>query len=525
MRIAAVDVGSNSIHLVVVESDGTGGHRVLAQEKAMVRLARGEAQSGCIGEEAFSAGLEALSRMKGTIDSLECETVMACGTAALRNASNAGDFVTEAAKIGIHIQIISGEEEARLIYLAVSHAIPFPDEPVVLMDIGGGSTELTWVALGRVAASISIPWGLQRLADATAPSDPPLPKDLKNLRSLIRKALRKTRKKLPKNLPLARVVLGTSGTLEDLGSGSSGSYLFTENQLRPFQRKLWRTTTKGRVEKLGVDPKRAEVLHVGASWAAALMDWVGAEEERVLPVGLREGMIWEALKHGGVPIPPLAERRRATVEQLAARLDPDPGHSLHVQALADQLFVALRPHFDLGDPEREWLSYAARLHDLGFSISEKGHHKHGAYLIRNAGLQGFWPEEIEILAQVVRHHRGKAPDPAKHEAFRQMEPWHQNVIEKLSALLRAADALDRRRRQAVRRIRAENDGEQLRLVLEAAGALEPELEALQEKGKLLFRMLELPVEIRVEMGGQGIHEQKALREGEEEERRSRKKPG
>ena len=145
MRIAAIDVGSNSIHLVVVESNANGDHHVLAREKAMVRLAKGGAKSGRIGVEAFAAGLEVLAKMKGIIDSLECETLMACGTAALRDAANSADFVAEAARLGIPIRVISGEEEARLIHQAVSHAIPFPEEPVVLMDIGGGSTEMTWV--------------------------------------------------------------------------------------------------------------------------------------------------------------------------------------------------------------------------------------------------------------------------------------------------------------------------------------------------------------------------------------------
>lgn len=501
MRIAAIDVGSNSIHLVVVESDGNGSHRVLAREKAMVRLARGGAKSGRIGSEAFAAGLEVLEKMQGIIASFECETVMACGTAALRDAANAAEFVAQAGKIGIAIRVISGEEEARLIHQAVSHAIPFPEEPVVLMDIGGGSTEMTWVELGRIEASISIPWGLQRLADASATADLPTAKDLKNVTALIRKALKKARKGLPKKLPKARLVLGTSGTLEDLSRGASGEYIFTSEQLRPFRQKLWRNNAKGRMEKLGVDPKRAEVLHVGASWASALLEWVGASEVRVLPVGLREGMIWEALKHGGVAIPPLSERRRASIEQLASRLDPDPGHSLHVQRLSDQLFLALRPHFELGDPEREWLAYAARLHDVGFSISEKGHHKHGAYLIRNASLQGFWPEETEIISQVVRYHRGKMPNPAKHEAFFQLEPWHQNVVEKLSAILRVADALDCRRRQAVHGLRVENGGDELHLILEAAGDLRTEIEAVKEKGGMLFEMLEMPLDIRMASGG------------------------
>ena len=173
MRIAAVDVGSNSIHLVVVEADPMGGQQVLAREKAMVRLARGEANSGEIGAEAFQAGLDALAQMARTIRGFECETIMACGTAALRDAKNAQAFVLQAEALGLPIQVISGEEEARLIHQAVSHAIPFPPEPVALVDIGGGSTELTWVQAGRVAASISLPWGLQRIADAAQTSNPP----------------------------------------------------------------------------------------------------------------------------------------------------------------------------------------------------------------------------------------------------------------------------------------------------------------------------------------------------------------
>ncbi len=493
MRIAAIDVGSNSIHLMVVESDAMGGQRVLAREKAMVRLARGGAKSGRIEPEAFQAGLEALASMARTIQSLECGTVMACGTAALRDAKNAEAFLEEAAALGLDIQVISGEEEARLIHLAVSHAIPFPVTPVALVDIGGGSTEITWVRGGSALASISLPWGLQRLADAAPTANPPTAEDLKKLKKFIAKVLRKARKGLPKDLPTAPLVLGTSGTLEDLAKGSGGSGGFTLAQLELCKRRLWHADARTRIEKLGVDPKRADVLHVGATWASALLKWLGATEVRCVPVGLREGMIWEALNHGGVAIPPLSDRRRASIEAFAGRLDPDPGHSLHVQALCDQLFDGLMPHFELGDTEREWLACAARLHDIGFSVSEKGHHKHGAYLIRNAALQGFWPEEIEIMAQVVRHHRGKAPDPARHEAFRHLAPWHQTTVAKLTGILRAADALDRRRRQSVQRVRVDEDGESLCLVIEGSGDMSSEAEAFHEKGRLLLKLLDRPL--------------------------------
>jgi exopolyphosphatase/guanosine-5'-triphosphate,3'-diphosphate pyrophosphatase len=497
MRIAAIDVGSNSIHMVVVEADPIGGQRVLAREKAMVRLARGEAKSGEIGPEAFRAGLDALSHMARVIQDFGCETLMACGTAALRDAKNARAFVMAAEKLGIPIQVISGEEEARLIHQAVSHAIPFPPEPVTLMDIGGGSTELTWVQGSRVAASISLPWGLQRLADAAQTANPPTAQDLRALRKMLRRILKKARKDLPSVLPEPVLILGTSGTLEELMKGVPTGQALTVEELRDFTLRLWRADAQQRVERLGVDPKRAEVLHVGATWALSLMEWLGAPPLRHLPVGMREGMIWEALKHGGAAIPPLADRRRASIEQLASRLDPDPGHSRQVARLADELFVSLQPHFELGDTERQWLAFAARLHDIGFSISEKGHHRHGEYLIRNAALPGFWPEEIDLLAQVVRFHRGKAPHHAKHEAFRALAPWHRQVVRKLAAILRGADALDRRRRQGVRHLAVEVDDERLHVILDADGDVEAEMESFLDKGALLGTLLDRRIEVTV----------------------------
>jgi exopolyphosphatase/guanosine-5'-triphosphate,3'-diphosphate pyrophosphatase len=488
MRIAAIDVGSNSIHLVVVETDAVGNQRVLAREKHMVRLARGLARTREIGPEAFQAGLESLALMAEVVRSLQCDTVLACGTAALREASNAAHFIREAQSLGVPIRVISGEEEASLIYLAVSRAIPFPDVPTVLMDIGGGSTELTWLVAGRAVAMVSIPWGIQRLADALPTANPPTAEDLVRVRKFLRKVLKKAARGLAPDLPQPQEVLATSGTLVDLASCAGSEGEFDMEQLLRFKRKLWKLPSQARVSDLGVDPKRAEVLHVGASWVAALLRWLGASHVRTLPVGLREGMVWQALARGGMALPVLAERRRASVEALAAKLDPDPGHSRHVAYLANQLFTDLVPEFELGDPERELLGYAARLHDIGLSLSEKGHHKHGAYLVTNAKLAGFWPAETEVISQMVRYHRGKVPT-VEHEAFAGLKPWSQHVVEKLSAILRVADALDRTRRQSVLQVRVVPDGEDYVLALTGTGDLKPELESLKDKGRLLFRLL------------------------------------
>jgi exopolyphosphatase/guanosine-5'-triphosphate,3'-diphosphate pyrophosphatase len=339
---------------------------------------------------------------------------------------------------------------------------------------------------------VSVPWGIQRLADALPTANPPTPDDLVRVRKFLRKVIRKAAKGLPADLPVPEVVLATSGTLLDLAAGASGPAgqgSFDVPQLLKLKRRLWKASSQARIAELGVDPKRAEVIHVGASWVAALLEWLGAGQVRCLPVGLREGMVWQALARGGMALPVLADRRKASVEALAAKLDPDPGHSRHVAFLADQLFTALVPEFELGAPERELLGYAARLHDIGLSLSEKGHHKHGAYLVTNAKLAGFWPTETEAISQIVRYHRGETPSFA-HESFAVLKPWTQNVVEKLAAILRVADALDRTRRQSVRAVRLLDDGEDLVLHVTGTGDLKPELESLKDKAKLLRRLLD-----------------------------------
>ncbi len=502
MRIAALDIGSNSIHLVVVEAEGLEAVRILAREKAMVGLAQGLAVSGRIGEEAFASGLKALARMKAALDGFSCDRVLAFGTATLRDAANAPDFLAAARKVGIEIQVISGEEEARLIHLAVSQAYPFPQGVLVLVDIGGASTELTWVEDGRVVASCSVPWGLQRLADAFGTADPPGVKDYERARKAMRGFLREAARALPEHVPEAAWVLGTSGTLEDLARAAGGGDIATRGQIKALRVKLWDSTAKRRMARLeGIAPRRAEALHMGALWAELILAWTGADALRHLPVGLREGMIWEALRHGGQLLPPLQERRWSSVEALAARTDPDPIHTAHVQGLADQLFVDLQPVFELGRQEREWLTCAARLHDIGFAIAERNHHKHGAYMVQHGDLKGFWPEELAILSQVVRHHRGKAPDPAKHEAFAALAPWHQTTVLKLTAILRLADALDRRRDQRIKKARLRLSGEEAILtVQEDAGRedLAPEREAVADKGRLLERLLGRPLRVRIQ---------------------------
>lgn len=441
MKVAAIDVGSNSIHLVVMEADGAGGLRVLAREKAMVRLARGLAATGRIAPEAFAAGLQTLARMAELLKSQACDATLVCGTAALRDAANAAAFTAEAAALGLPIRVISGEEEARLIHLAVAHAVPFPEAPALLLDIGGASTELTWVHGSSLLASLSLPWGAQRLCDLLGPADPPTAADRAALQATLDRLLADARHALPPDLPPAALALGTSGTLGALTRACGGGTTLALPALRTLNDALWSLPVAERPAKLGVSARRAEQLHVGGLWAEALLAWSGAGNLQHLPVGLREGLVWEALSHGGAAIPPLAHRREASVRALVRAHAPEAPVPDPVEPLAAQLFAALNPCLELGDWERDLLGLAAAVHGIGRAGSDKGSHKRAAHRVRQADLTGFWPQEVELLAQVVRHHRGRPPDPDRHDAFHQLPPWHRTVVQKLAALLRVAVAL------------------------------------------------------------------------------------
>jgi len=497
MRIAAIAIGSDSIQLVVIESDTLGNQRVLARERVPVALAKGLARRGTLDPEAFQGGLEALAWMAEILRNCPCDTALACGTAALRRASDGARFMAESANLGIPIQVISGEEEARLLFQAVSRTVPLPENAAVLLDLGDSSTQLTWTLGERVLASLSLPWGPQALADLLPTEASPTAEDVKRIRRFIRKALKKSRKLLPETLPRPSLILGTSDLLSDLARVAGTEAGFTREQLLHFHRKLWRTNAQGRVQRLGVDPSRAATLHVAASWVLGLLDWLEVDQVRCLPLGLREGLAEELLRHGGLTGQASVERRRASVETLATLRDPDPSHSRHVAMLADQLFTDLNPLFELGDAERELLVHAAHLHDIGLSIAEKDHHKHGACLVQDACLGGFRRKDAEIVAQVVRFHRGKAPSLEKHESYAQLAPWHRTLVEKLAAILRAADALDRGHRQVVLSVRVSLEAEEALLHIQGPGDLRPELESLQEKGLLLFRLLDRPVRMLV----------------------------
>jgi exopolyphosphatase / guanosine-5'-triphosphate,3'-diphosphate pyrophosphatase len=490
MHIAVIDIGSDSIQLLAVETSAIGDQRILRREQNAVPLGKGTAKNGTIQPDPFQAGLEALAWMAEVARGCSCDALHVAGTAILRNAANASRFAEEAGALGLKVRILSAEEEIRLIFHAASQAMPFQPEPCVLVDTSGGTTKLIWMHGGQPLASLTLPWDPQRLADTLPTSDPPTPEDLKRVTKSIRRILKQAGKQLPEGLPRPSRLVGTSAGLSEWAKGTGEPHGFSHEQLLRFKQKMWHSDRSKRMSTLAVPGGQADIAHLGASWALGFMEWLDAPFLECRPVSLCEGLLLETLRHGGVRSPSAPEYRQGAVEALAEELDTDRSHSLHVADLSDRLFRDLAPVFHLGDDERELLQCAARLHDIGISVSEKDHHKHGAALIQGDRLPGFWPREIEILAQVVRWHRGKSASLAKHEEFLRLAPWHRAVIEKLTAILRAADALDRSRRQAVRSVRVHLENEEAQILIQGSGDLSAELERFKEKGAFLFRLLD-----------------------------------
>ncbi len=486
-RLAAIDIGSNSIHMIVVAPERSGGYRVLGREREMVRLGKSALGHGVLSERAMRDGLEALLKMT-TLASLKgARRVVAVATSAVREATNGDEFLARVkVQTGIEVQRLSGEEEARLIYRAVREVVDLGAGPAAVVDIGGGSTE--WVATvgGTIERLASLRLGSLRLA-GTLRGDPPSSEPLARLRGRIREALA-AEVPVSRERPIERLV-ATSGTavccadLCDLFAGrnwkGAGGAL-REVRAKDLSQLVARLAGLSRREIAALPPvggPRSDSLLAGAVLLEEVVAHAGVERFLVSDRALREGLVLEAL---GQPIPLAREPedlRRRQVLKLAGRTESIHRHSLQTARLAVRLFDLTVSVHGFGAREREWLEYAALLHDIGYSIHYENHHKHSYYLIVHAGLDAFDPREVEIIAHVARYHRGARPRPEKQETLAALKPWQQRTIVKLAVLLRLADSLDRTHASRVDEVFAAISEKRVTLEVLSRYDVELELEA------------------------------------------------
>ncbi len=456
-RLAAIDLGTNSVRCIIVEVDKSGKYRVLDDEKATVRLGEGIAREGAISQAAWQRTMEALSRMKKIIDGYGVTGVETVATSALRRAANGADFVRAVKEtIGLSIAIISGEEEAELAALSALHNFDMEGTRYAMVDIGGGSVEVITAFGNHIDEICSLGLGAVVLTETHVTTDPLSEKEYLRLRRHIRKVLKSAFP--PEEFPV-HCLLGSGGTMTSIAAmvmamrkeeyGSVHGYEVFRSEVVHLLAMLLRKNLKERKTVPGLNPDRADIIIAGVAVVDELMEFFKANLLKINERGIREGLILKGLKARNLLAGGLAPRNwRDAVLEFARSCHQDEMHSGQVAKLALEIFASLAPSFNMGEKERQLLEAAALLHDVGYFINYSGHHKHTYHLVRHADLFGFTPREREIIAQIARYHRKSLPKK-KHESFIRLAPVDQLLVKKLGGILRLADGLDRRRNSVV----------------------------------------------------------------------------
>jgi exopolyphosphatase/guanosine-5'-triphosphate,3'-diphosphate pyrophosphatase len=509
MRIAAIDIGSNSIHLVVAQVEADGRFRVLDRAKDMLFLGR-HLDEGRLPAEAMDAGVRTLAAFRTLAERQGVTRFVAVATSAVREATNGGDFVQRIKnEVGLRVKVIPGREEARLVFAGVRHAIDVGDTPVLVVDAGGGSVEFVLVDAGEVVRFDSVKVGMARMTERFLCDDPPSKKRLDEMKRCWEEELEAVLRRAAERQ--VRRVIATSGTMLNLiavagqlrgtfNDGHLHNFVVPAEDIDAVRRLVSRSTRAERAEIRGLDGKRIDQIVVGASLAHHILSKLGADELVACTWALREGVLLDFLarhRKGIEESERFPNPRRRSVARLARHVGEVGDHGAHVADLALQLYDDLQESLQLPPQAREWLEYAALLHDIGHHIGHKDHHRHSYYLITNGELLGFRRDEIEIIAQTARYHR-KATPKVRDVEFAALDKPGRRVVRALAALLRIADGLDRTHYGVVRAVNAQKRGKRLRLSI-STGNDDAELEIWEagRRANLLAELLGLEIDIRV----------------------------
>ncbi|MBF2063836.1 MAG: Ppx/GppA family phosphatase [Calothrix sp. C42_A2020_038] len=484
--IAAIDLGTNSLHMVIVRIEPTlPAFSIIAREKETVRLGDRDLETGNLKVEVMQRAIDALRRFQEVAKTFNAETTIAVATSAVREAPNGRDFLHQIeAKLGLRVDLISGQEEARRIYLGVLSGMEFNNHPHMIIDIGGGSTE---IILGdsheeRVLTSTKI--GAVRLTTELITTDPISASEFDYLQTYSRGMLERSVDEVLDDLKLGESprLVGTSGTIETLAAiharehlgfvpSTLNGYQFPLRDLREWVNRLRSMTNVERAVIPGMPEKRSEVILAGAIILQEAMTLLGCESITVCERSLREGIIVDwMLTHGLIEdrLRYQGSVRQRNVIKTAKKYHVNLSHSERVATFSLSIFDQTQGVIHNWNNEvRQLLWSAAILHNCGHYVSHSAHHKHSYYLVRNSELLGYAETEIEIIANIARYHR-KSPPKKKHENYRNLvNKEHRLMVNHLSAMLRLATALDRRQIGAVARVTCDYNSQtqQLKLLI------------------------------------------------------------
>ncbi|MEX2114233.1 MAG: Ppx/GppA phosphatase family protein [Pirellulales bacterium] len=500
-RLAAIDIGTNSIRLMVAEPLRGGKYRILDEEKESTRLGENLSKTGRLDPQAIEKSLGALRRMKQIADGFQISEVKTIATCAVREAANGDEFCRRAREeLGINIEIIGAQQEALLAFASVQRAFDLANQHVAVVDIGGGSTEIVLAYGDLVEAVYTTQLGAVRLSEQF--SDTASDEGFETLLAGIDRHLRKSTKN-PVFVP--HTLFGSGGTFTSLAAmmmaqkGQEGlpvrGYQVSRAEVRHLLDRLRKMPVKERAGVPGLSPDRADIIVAGLAIIDRVMDRFEVNTLQVHNRGVRDGLVLSMIDQMTGASGEQPHDRDAAIERLASNCGCEMAHSRHVARLAGSIYAQLADVYELNPNDRALLEAAARLQDVGYLINYDQHHKHSYHLILHSRLEGFKPSELELIANVARYHRGADPKQ-KHANFRQLAARDQARVRQMAAVLRVAGGLDRSNTQQVTDVRVafQRDGD-IQLWLTARQFPEVDIWAARKRAKLFEKVFDTDLSV------------------------------
>ena len=502
-RIAAIDVGSNSIRQIIADVAADGTIDVVDEMKAAPRLGQGLSASGALSMQSMDHAVEALQRMATLAKQMGAQRVEAVATSAVRDAENAELFLARVKQVtGLKLRVLKGEDEARLSFRSALAHFDLGAGRSVVADIGGGSLELALAAEGVVDRLASLPLGAIRLTEQFL--QPLTAGRVRKLRKEVRRAIKPI---LTSSDWRGARVIGSGGTFTNLAglhltrqgmfaAKSVHGTVIPRGDVEHILDSLAEMSIDERRNTPGLNADRADIIVAGVAVIAEVLARVDARELLVSRYGIREGLLLETAHVKAVVADP-GEARERSIRDLAERCHYEKKHATSVQALALKLFDALAERFDLTLEDRRLLADAALLHDVGYHINYDRHHKHSYHLILHGDLLGITPAEQVLIANIARYHRGAEPRK-KHKNYGELDKPLRARVKKLSAILRVADGFDRGHIGSVESVKVRWLERAIRITpvpTRADAPMRLEIWGAHRKSGLLARVAKRPVEI------------------------------
>ena len=483
-RYAAVDIGSNSVRMEAAEVLPGALPRILASDRQVTRLGESVFKSGRVSPESLTLVCEMLTAMSAAYKRLDITNVRAVATAAVRDASNQLEFVARAsAALGAEIEVISGQEEARLIHLGVRSLWPHPQERFLIVDIGGGSAEIIVSDHDRIGQAWSKPLGALRLQGLFLRTDPPDPAALHQMEEYIDERIGPAVQAIGQ-MRIDRVV-GTSATASAVVSAVNRIPRMRRDEadrkraataeIRRLYTNISTMDMRRRQAIPGIGPRRAEIIVPGAAVLLRLLEALKMPALHYSAAGVRDGIIADLVARDASQPTQLSPDQRRVVEAMADHYAAPPRHAKTAARLATSLFTAFQSVHKLPAQYGRLLEASAYLHDIGHYVSDTRHHKHSYYLVSSSDMPGFTKLEREIVANLCRYHRKALPD-AEHSNLHSLDAESKRAVVLLMPLLRLADSLDRSGEQRVKTVQCAMLPNEFRVTLIPAEGCDVDLE-------------------------------------------------